>query len=59
MRGVEKPRDEVATETMIDDAEHVAIELGRHTRAVVVGRLEPRDVLDQVDSEQEVAAVPK
>ena len=45
---------EVGVELAVDDAQHVAVELGRDAGAVVVGGLEHRGVLDQVGAQQQV-----
>ena len=45
---------EVGVELAVDDAQDVAVELGRHAGAVVVGGLEHRRVLDQVGAQQQM-----
>ena len=44
---------EVRIELAVDHAQQVAVELRRHARAVVVGGLEHRGVLDEVGAQQE------
>ena len=45
--------DERGSELLVEHSERVAVELGRHATRVVVGRLEPCRVLDQVAPEQQ------
>ncbi len=50
---LERVRHEVGAELAVDDVEHVAVELGGDSGAVVVGRLDHGGVLDEVGPEQE------
>ena len=52
-------RVEVGVEQAVDDAQHVAVELGGGATRVVVSGLEGGDVLHQVDAEQEPVAGPQ
>ena len=47
---------EVGAERPVDDPQHVAVELGGDAGGVVVGRLEPGDVLHEVGAEQQRVA---
>ncbi len=44
---------EIGIELAVDHGEHIAIEPGRHARAVVIGADQPAGVLDQVGAQQQ------
>ena len=50
---LEPLRVEVGTEVRVDHVQQVPVELGRHAGGVVVRRLEPRAVLDEVGADQQ------
>ena len=53
---LEGPRIEVGAELVVEHQQHVAVEFGGDALAVVVGRLDPRDLLAEVDAHEKPVA---